>query len=307
MIAKYHYLTGGPLLNRIGKGLISRMLDKYRYIQDARVPFPARHSTSPNCVIGNAPPKSGTYLLNSILNYLDIWNNLGIHLLPRHYIDFGDYKGKVDTPRIYRPAGKCVRDLRNGQLVAAHLPWNEQLGKAFNHRTADREIKHLLMIRDPRDAAVSYMRYATYADNFTHDQPTRDFRRFMLDGFSNDDERLEEVIKRRLVKPEFLVYVNWLNHPNTHVLRFEDLYRELCGLGVDGFGPTFEGLFEYLGVDIDRYDALSLQHSVLGSSLTSSGLKNKIEQYRAAFKDQHHKWIDNSEFRRNLEKFSYRW
>ena len=293
-------------LTRISKGLIARILKKYRYIRDKANPFPEKHSEFPNCVIGNAPPKSGTYLLNSILNYLDNWNNIGVHLLHSHYIDFGDYKFRADTPRIYRPAVECVSDLRNGQLVAAHLNWNKELDKALNERNG-RTLKHILMIRDPRDTAVSYMRYKTYAENYLHDKQTRNFRSFMLDGFRNDDERLEYVIKKRLVNPEFLGYVNWFNHPNTYLLRFEELYPELCNLDIDGFGPVLRGLFEYLEVDIDNYDELSLQNGVLGNSLTSSGLKNKIGQYTTVFKEQHYELINNMEFKENLKKFGYKW
>jgi len=129
----------------------------------------------------------------------------------------------------------------------------------------------------------------------------------MLDGFRNDNERLEYVIKTQLVKPRFLAYLNWFSHPNTYLIRFEKLYPELCALDVDGFGPIFRGLFEYLGVVIDSYDPISFQDGVLGNSLTSSGLKDKIAQYTQVFKERHYALIDNSKFKENLEKFGYEW
>jgi hypothetical protein len=294
-------------LAQIGKGIIARIINRYKYFRDSEVQFPEKCSEFSNCVIGNAPPKSGTYLLNSILNYLDNWNNTGIHLLDSQYIDFGDYKSNKDTPRIYRPAVECLSNLKNGQLVAAHLTWNQELDKALSEQRKECKLKHILMIRDPRDTAVSYMKYKTYAENYVHDKPTRKFRKFMLETFKNDDERLEYVIKKRLVNPEFLGYVGWFHHSNTYLLRFEELYPELCNLDSDGFGPVLRGLCEYLEVDIDRYDELSFQSGVLGHSLTSSGLKNKIGQYKPVFKEQHYALLDNRAFKENLEKFGYSW
>ena len=83
------------------------------------------------------------------------------------------------------------------------------------------------MIRDPRDTAVSYMKYVTYGKSFRHDKQTRRENKFMLDKFDDDDARLEFAIKKRLVNGEFPRYLNWFNHPNTHLIRFETLYPAL--------------------------------------------------------------------------------
>ena len=300
------YCHAKPAILRKGRSVVRRFQNRCRYLRDARVLFPEERTAFPNCVIGNAVPKSGTYLLNSIFNYLGNWKNIGIHILHNHYIDFGDYR-RADTPRIYRPASKSVRSLRNGQLAAAHLTWNRELNEVMSEQREDHALKHVFMVRDPRDTAVSYMKYITYGKGFLHDKQTRRERRFMLDRFRNDAERLEFAIKKRLVKGELSGYLNWLNHPNTFLVRFEELYPELCRMNIEGFGPTFMGLFEYLEVDMESHDPTSFQEGVLGKGYTSSGLKDKVAQYKKTFKERHYALIDNAEFKEMLEKFGYKW
>ena len=131
-----------PSLLRRGGSFIQRYKNKYKYWRDADVSFPEAHTAFPNCVIGNAPPKSGTYLLNSIFNYLGNWKNVGVHILNTHYIEFGDYEGS-DTPRIYSPASTSIRSLRNGQLAAAHLTWSQELDEVMSERSDGHSLKHV--------------------------------------------------------------------------------------------------------------------------------------------------------------------
>ncbi|MCI5123092.1 MAG: hypothetical protein D3925_01095 [Candidatus Electrothrix sp. AR5] len=301
------YYSKKSMARKTGESIIKMLHNKYKCVRDKKVPFPQEHSNFSNCIIGNAPPKSGTYLLNSIFNYLDNWKNIGIHILNTHYIDFGNYDVDVDTRRVYRSATENVKKLKNGQLIAAHLPWSKKLDEILSEQWEGHSLKHVLMIRDPRDTAVSRMRYTTYAKNFVHDQETRAVRKFMLEEFKNDDERLAYVLQEHLARGDFALYLNWFKHSNTYLVRFEKLYPELCALNVDGFGPTFKGLFKYLEVDIENHDPVLLKERVLGKSLTSSGLKEKIAQYRKVFKKQHYALINNAEVKENIERFGYKY
>lgn len=266
-------------------------------------PFSPNAKNTDSCIIGNGIPKGGTYLINSIIEYLDKWENTRVHINPDHWYFVpihGDISVNDCTPQF------SVKKLRNGQMVAAHLPWSQVLEKSIEHVTPNRRIKHVLIYRDPRDTFVSYMNFVVYSKNFGVSPGAREYQRFMLENFSNDDERLTYIIKERR-NYYFLRYEPWLRSSHCLAIKFEDLYPEMCNLKNNVIGKVLRGFLDYLEVDVNTVDLLDFYSKVYGKSPTASSEELKVERYKRVFREHHYALIDNPKFRNILYAFGYEW
>ncbi len=271
-------------------------------------PFSRQHKDTDTCVITNGIPKSGTYFINKIIEALGKWENIRIHIIPGEFYTVpvnGDFIYYECLPRF------SVKRLLNGQFIAAHLPFTEDLDQVMGNVTFRRRIKHILFYRDPRDTLVSYTRFVTYSPNYYRTQIARAKQDFMRTNYSNDDDRLTHIIKERAdnysVKYDYLAYEPWLHSPNCCAIKFEDIYTEFIGIKENGFGNVLRKLFDYLEIDAGSIDPTSFYNSVYGKSITASDEKNKVAQYKRYFKEQHYNMIDNPEFRKVLDAFDYNW
>ena len=272
------------------------------------IPFSRQQRDTDTCIITNAIPKSGTYFMNKIVGYLGKWENIGVHIIPGEW-----YTVPVHGDFIYSKCSEpfSVKKLRNGQFIAAHLPWRETIEQVIENATSARRIKHVFLYRDPRDTFVSYMRFVTNSPNYFRTADARAKQKFMRENFSNDDDRLSFIMKERKqhysAKYDYVEYEPWLRSRNCCAVSFEDLYTEFIDIKENGFGKVLRKLFNYLEVDIDTIDPVGFYNNVYGKSLTASDEKNKIGQYQRYFKACHYRMIDNSGFRKILDAFGYEW
>lgn len=271
-------------------------------------PFSSQQRNTNSCLITNAIPKSGTYFINKIAECLDKWEDTKVQINFDFWYTITP-QGDVGVFKCLLPFS--VKKLRNGQLAAAHLPWSENLEQVIENVTTTRRIKHVFLYRDPRDALVSYMRFVTYSSIYTRTPEARAKKNFFQNNFANDDDRLTYLIQERMdnysVKYDFLKYEPWLRSPHSCAIKFEELYSELLEIKENGFGNIFKKLFNYLEVDISAIDPVNFYNSVHENSLTASGEKKKISQYKRYFKDEHYKMLDNADFRKILDVFRYEW
>ncbi|MEJ2102219.1 MAG: sulfotransferase domain-containing protein, partial [Desulfobacterales bacterium] len=259
-------------------------------------------SSVDSCVVANGIPKSGTYLIHKIIEWLARWKNLNIHISATHWDDVKDAKNqKINIC----PSALSVKKLRNGQFVAAHLPFNKRLEKVMKIVNSNRRIKHVFIYRDPRDTFVSYMNFVTYSDKYFDERGGKRDQQFLQTNFSNDDDRLAYVIDRRKKSRYFLPYAPWLNSSFCHPVKFEDLFVEINKAASGTLGPILSNLIKYLEIDPDSIDPVNLYHSVYNKGRTASKEKNKIGQYKNYFKEKHYALIDNSEFKEILQIFGY--
>ena len=170
-------------------------------------PFSSKRSSTPTCIVGNAIPKCGTYLLDAIIHSLGSWERINIHVLSRHWDRVVTGEATTCTPSY------ALRKLRNGQSIAAHLPYLRETEKVIDHKTNNRHIKHLFMYRDPRDSWTSYMRFFTYAKL----NEGSDLQKNLQLNFNNDSDRLEHIIKYHY-RYYTLRYLPWLESNNTHAI-----------------------------------------------------------------------------------------
>ena len=260
-------------------------------------PFSSGRGSCDSCVIGNGIPRSGTYLVNNILRTIGGWENIGVHVNPRMWDTWQRDRRVTVHPCLARFA---IKKLRNGQVIGAHLPWSEALEQVMGQASPDRCIKHVFIHRDPRDTFVSYLNWVTYSPDFLTTAGGREFRKFMLEQFDDDDQRLSHIIRQpQHSHSVYLSYEPWLRSPRCLAIKFEDLYPEVADLQHSVVGPVLEGLFRYLEIDPDRIDLRDLNREVYGQSVTVIG------RYRQVFKDQHYAYLDNPEFKHTLRAFSY--
>jgi hypothetical protein len=278
---------------------------------DQRIPFSDKRQDTDCCVIGSGGPRSGTHLLTSIFRYLGKWEHLGVYINPESWEMTRDWHKDQDyalldhrqcAPRL------SVKKLRNGQMAAGHLPWNEPLADTLAKVIPDRRFKHVFMHRDPRDAFVSAMNHNTYIEKYT-EPPTpgiMERQRFYRQTFSDDSERLMHLMRQDNYNTH-LDYAPWLEDPHAFVISFEDLYTDILGLRDQIVGNHLRGLLDFLEVDGAEIDPVGFYQQVHNKSVTASPEMNKVGQYKKIFDDQHYALLDTPEFRNVLDVFGYEW
>ena len=224
---------------------------------------------------------------------------MGVHINPRMW-DTWQREGKVTIHPCV--ADFAIKKLRNGQMAGAHLPWDKGLETTMAQATKERRIKHVFIHRDPRDAFISYLSWVTKSENFLTTAGGKEFRKFMLERFDDDDHRLSYIIEQPQHSCDvYMSYEPWLRSPNCFAVKFEEIYPELANLQNGVQGPVFSKLLNYLEVDVAGNDLGEFSRKVHGQSTTVIG------RYKNVFKDQHYSQIDNSRFRNTLEALGYEW
>ena len=114
-------------------------------------------------VIANSIPKAGTHLLKICLNLFPGLLNANAHL---------DISMQIETML------GLLSVVADGGVVTAHLPYQ----KAYAQMLKELRYKTLLIIRDPRDIAVSFSHYVMKA--------TDHYLNTYYKNLPSDDERL---------------------------------------------------------------------------------------------------------------------
>ncbi|MEM7576413.1 MAG: hypothetical protein AAF328_02970 [Planctomycetota bacterium] len=257
--------------------------------------------TATTAVLGNSLPKSGTHMLNMTVEHLGVWANAGLHVNINGY--------RINDPSSHGlhacPAAKVVPRLQPGYAFTAHLAYDPNVD-AFMQSDAGNHVRHVFMVRDPRDLIVSWMRYATYSKTFASHGPFKPIHEHLRDNFENDGDRLEYAIEERSKFP-YRHYTGWMDSPVTRVVQFEALHDGLEGAGQGELRPGLGGLLEFLRVDPEAMDLQALHGKVYGQSITSMRDKFKPSSFRDSFEERHYKLIDNDHWRHAVTSFGYDW
>ena len=267
-------------------------------------PFSRRETDTDSCVLANGLARSGTYLIHSIVTNLGKWEDIGVHINSGawHALPHEGKAGAIHqcSPQI------AVKKLRNGQVVAAHLPWSKALERSIGRVTPARRCKHVFIYRDPRDAFVSQLNWHTYSEKFLLTSSDGERRKFILENFSDDGERLTYFIENRF-KWDYMSYIPWLHSSHCFAVKFEDLDADATGLRDGRMGDTLRNLLIYLEVDPDAIDPMAFFDKDLRNSHNSSSVEHKVGQWRRVFKEQHYAQLDTREFRDTLQAYGYEW
>ncbi len=163
-------------------------------------------------VIANSIPKSGTHLLLQITRALPGTVYYGSFLA---WSTSWSLKARSQQEMNFH-----INRIVPGETLGAHLHWSDETARRLEAINA----LHLLIIRDPRDIALSEAEYLAHMNRFH--RMHRHFARV-----SDPKERLRMVLEGVPevggLFPQFAnriePYLGWLNEANCMVVRYEDL------------------------------------------------------------------------------------
>ncbi|MBI5885683.1 MAG: sulfotransferase domain-containing protein [Deltaproteobacteria bacterium] len=209
----------------------------------------------------NSIPKSGTNLLeNALLNLPSLRGGL-----LRTLMTLPGISDEVIAARI--------RGIKKGQFIVAHLTANPGLLSLVH----DEGIRSLLMVRDPRDIAVSHFKYLTGMD-LTHR-----FHGYFA-SLPNDDARLMASIDG--VVGALRDYADWLDDPGTLVVRFEDLIGPAGGGSQDRQLKAVGDIASHLGIVISEKEIQEISLRIF-STKTPTFRSGRIGGWKKTFKPEH--------------------
>lgn len=176
-------------------------------------------------------PKAGTHLLERLLCLHPCLYRALVPTL------------RLSTQDRYRPL-KVLENLKKGQLIVSHLQYNENLKNSIETH----QIKHFLIIRDPRDAIVSdFFFIQKLQQHHAHEELSKEpdihhaIDRLIM-GIHSDSQPLDIKIKR---------YQDWIAH--AHLIYFEDLIGS--GMIMQSQRDTVQKIFNFLNLPL-REDGL---------------------------------------------------
>lgn len=208
----------GPLSTRVRQSQVLRKPAVAGYRAIARTVLVAE----PPKVLANSMPKAGTHLLTQLLGGVDrLWFS-GLHVIDKNFRNDGDLTADDEGPIDPEAFAKRMRTIRNGQFVTAHLTAQPAAIAVLD----ELGFRRILMIRDPRDIAVSMAFY------LSTNQRLHTYERFAV-RMTTPEQRLMATITglpregqdRSILSigDRLRRYRPWLDDPQTCVVRFEEL------------------------------------------------------------------------------------
>lgn len=234
-------------------------------------------------VLMNSIPKSGTNLLEQALGHFPLLHRSGFRTLR-------GWKS-VNSSTV-----KKLKNLEKGGVVTGHLPAHPELLEIIE----EKKIKTLLMIRDPRDVLVSYVKYVTRIDK-TH--PAHSYFKNLPD----DETRLLDAIRGvdGVVSPvveTLQVFSGWLDS-GAMVVRFEDIIGKKGGGSDEKQFEVINKIAEHIGIKLTAAEALAICRSTYSpESITFR--KPQINGWRDVFCDKHLSLFD-SKIGDLMQKYGY--
>lgn len=193
----------------------------------------------------------------------------------------------VDFPRhlnrrwLKRRLGKVP----DGGFVTAHCIYTPELASLFG----EEGMKTVCILRDPRDVAVSQMRYI--------EERKQHFAHKAFTALPSDRERLLVSIRggelggRRLLSLDerYRRFSGWSEDPQTVVIRFEELVGAKGGGSAETQGETVERVASHLGLRTDEQRVREVQEVLFGEGKTFR--KGQIGGWREEFSAEHERAI----------------
>jgi hypothetical protein len=187
-------------------------------------------------ILANSIPKSGTNVLLRTL-----------YLIPGLR-----RKLKKTLVESSRDTSKVICSLREGEICSGHLKYTEELSTLIENKG----IKHIIIIRDPRDIVVSNVMYITYKDKnhrlsnyFIHKLKTDD-ERITASILGISGEQIGDGVDSLGMLEHFKGYLAWLQDKNCLLVKFEDLIGSKGGGSDILQGKVLDEIIDYLGIEV---------------------------------------------------------
>lgn len=266
-------------LRRLERGeQLEQILGRLRKLSESNVPAFIDDSAAPvlclergdtqQKVLICSTPKSGTYLLNTLLEKFG-FVSAGIHLASWGFTDmrFGLQSDVRTQPaRFLRfiDAEHVVDLVHPGQFIVGHLPFDEQTERLFS------DYRVIVVRRNLRDSLVSFMRYMSKNGLGTA----------QTDGWGEWEDGPQKMQRyAELHAGEFFSMVQpmlgWFEKDGVLNVSYEELMGDF---GPDRRDQRAREIAEFVGAH--RFDAAEVLSEVIGQeTLTFSGSRSRLEDY----------------------------
>jgi len=239
----------------------------------------------------NSLPKAGTHLLTKVVKLIPGVRSAGVVFLPKNakQVLAADDPGVavpvgVDDP--VRVARDEIRDaldrVEPGSFASGHVPYSKEMAALLE----ERGMKSVLILRDPRDVAVSHAKFIPERPGerlYPHYLPLSPAERLMasLVGF----EDAQAGCRCRNIRERVESLLPWTTWPDNHTVRFERL------VGPDGGGTReaqreeIRRLCEHFGAACSPSDINRIADEAFGG--TNTFRKGAIGAWREHFNLEH--------------------
>lgn len=247
-------------------------------------------------VLANGVPKGGTHLLTSLL---DAFSGLA----------FSGYQDTLTTFRLTPFTTAAYEDddvnwsalrthlqkIPSGQYSAAHFPFVRSLQGLLD----ELGIRHVVIIRDPRDVAVSDMLYIGRTRRHLHhgrvsELSESDALSFVIRGFRQEDG----TVGLGSISDRMANYARWIGEPGVYVCRFEDLVGPAGGGDGVRQAETIRAIARHIGRPLPDGEVRSIaarvwnpeSHTFRGGRI--GGWSDRFaDSHRALFKEIAGDWL----------------
>ncbi len=223
-------------------------------------------------VMANGIPKAGTHLLMRCLSLLPEMKETGLQV--------NGYKMTVNQ------INKTMRWVRGGSFLWGHLPFDTAVAELLHSL----DMKHILIIRDPRDVVVSHFNYVTYkyVPHHLHKYYRalgNDFERLMASikgvdaRFSRTDQGLPNISQR------FKSFLKWKDH-SCLIVRFENLVGDSGGGKSSLQFQEINRIVEWMGMDLDDESVHRIGQQIYNRK-SNTFRKGTVGDWRNHFTEAH--------------------
>ncbi|MGH2786471.1 MAG: sulfotransferase domain-containing protein [Actinomycetota bacterium] len=237
----------------------------------------------PPKVLVNSIPKAGTHLLAALLKALPRMMFSGLQLTPNDYLS--DTTSTTEESHFDgRRFARLLASVRNGQFVIAHFPTRPELPPLLDAAG----FRSLLMIRDPRDIAVSHCFYV-------RNQPRHPLHRRYTEELRTDKARLLASIvglpgngapSLEDIGTRLDSFSAWLDKDDIHVCRFESLVGPSGGGSADLQRKEVEAVARRLNRQLSAEDLDRVAQGIW-SRRTATFRRGRIGDWRNHFSQEH--------------------
>ena len=227
-------------------------------------------------LFGTSFPKSGTNLLAQILTGFSTVAPFAPHVS----LNMG--LGEIDPKQRGDLLEKQFASLRPLDIIMAHLPARQEM--------MDRIVSPLFLpyfiFRDPRDIVVSLVFYVTEIEK------NHRLHAYYSETLKSMDERLMTTIQGVRVSgvvipsiaKQIEAYMGWLDHPDVHSIRYEDLVRDQH--------PTLGAMADHFLKRIDslpntREEIMAKLETSINPTKSPTFRSGKTGEWKKYFTDEH--------------------